>query len=348
MTRSRLALLALAAGLGAWALAHRACARPVETGLTPLPPRSRVGEVPFQKGMVYGIFSRSGAEFHRRNLQAMRNLGVNSVQIVVPRSMDSVFSTTLSDADPMVTPSRESLAQAVREAHRLGMRVFLFPIIYVQDLEQEEWRGALQPLDWEVWWRSYSRFILQEARWAADHRVEIFSVGSELCSTEGQTERWRSLTRMVRQVYPGLVTYSANWDHLEPVGFAGEMDFIGMNAYFEVGDPSPSLEKMVARWKEILVKIETWQHSHGLPIVVTEIGYQSRTGSTLDPWDYLGAGGANPREQDLGYRAFMQAWSGREWLAGTYFYLWWDEDDGGRGYTPRGKPAARSLKQWYN
>ena len=72
-----------------------------------------------------------------------------------------------------------------------------------------------------------------------------------------------------------------------------------------------------------------------------------RRGSTSHPWDYMAAGEADLAEQDIGYRAFIDAWSGMPWLIGTYFYQWWDEEDGGRGYTPRGKPAGRTLRRWY-
>ena len=320
-------------------------AQPSGSGTPPLP--TGVGGRPFQRGMVYGVFSRSGRDFHRTNLKAMRALGVDSIEIVVPRTMATVRSTSLSAANPWVTPSRESLEQAVAEAHRLGMRVLLFPIVFIEELEGDEWRGALAPRDWELWWRNYAAFILAEARWAERHAVEMLSVGSELSSAERFTQHWVDLIAEVRQVYSGLVTYSANWDHLQSLEFAARTDFIGMNAYHEIGSAEPDLETMVRRWNRILREVQVWQATHGRPVVVTEIGYQSRRGTTLYPWDYLAGGPADPAEQDLGYRAFIQAWSGMPWLAGTYFYLWWDEQDGGRGYTPRGKPAGRTLKRWY-
>ncbi|MFQ5767525.1 MAG: hypothetical protein ACE5ID_06020 [Acidobacteriota bacterium] len=331
------------------ALGLVACSPPKST-FPPLP-RTPLGAAgrPFQKGMVYGIFSRAGESFHRRNLKELANLGINSIEIVVPRSIPSIYSTELAGADPMVTPSRTSVTQAIRQAHRQGLAVFLFPILFVQDLEGEEWRGALAPLDWDVWWRHYTDWILTEARWAAAQDVEIFSVGSELCSAEPFNERWEALIAQVRAVFPGQITYSANWDHLQEIRFAGALDFIGMNAYFEVGSPHPTLDGLLDRWQPILRQLDAWQARLAKPVVVTEIGYQSKKGSTLHPWDYLAEGEEDPVEQDLGYRAFMAAWSTRHWFAGCYFYLWWEENDkDGRGYTPRGKPAAGSIAQWYN
>ena len=298
--------------------------------------------------MVYGIFGREGSAFHRENLEAIRDLGVDSIQIVVPRAMETIHATAISAADATLTPSRRSLEQAVAAARRLDLQVFLFPIVFVRQLEEGEWRGVLAPSDWDAWWESYRAFILEEARWAAAHQVAIFSVGSELLSTEPMEDRWRQLLADVRRIYPGQVTYSANWDHLEVIGFADALDFLGMNAYFEVGDTAPTLPGLLTRWQAPLATVNAWQARHDKPVVVTEVGYPSRRGGTVDPWNYLAQGPADAEEQDLGYQAFILAWQDQPWLAGTYFYMWWDDPaDGGRGYTPRGKPAARTLSRWY-
>ncbi|MFQ5720312.1 MAG: hypothetical protein ACE5IK_12255 [Acidobacteriota bacterium] len=320
---------------------------PEAAGPAPLLPQAIDG-MPFQRGMVYGIFGRSGRRFHRANLEALEALGVDSIEIVIPRAMDTIHSTELTDTDPWVTPSRESLEQAVDEAHRLGMRVLLLPILFIQHLSGEEWRGSLEPADWDRWWENYDAFIVDEAAWAARQNVEMFSVGSELCSTERFTDRWAELIGRVREVFGGRVTYSANWDHLEQLGFASLTDFVGMNAYHEVGKNGTDVAALVAAWDVILPRVEAWQQRVRRPLVVTEVGYQSRHGTTRAPWDYLGEGAPDPAEQDRAYRAFIEAWSRVPGLAGTYFYIWWDEDDGGRGYTPRGKPAAETLKRWYN
>ncbi len=322
----------------------------------PLPAPPEPAGRPFHRGMVYGIFGRSGDAFHRENMDAMAALGVDSVQLVVPRSMRTVRDSSLSPDDPHVTPSRESLEQAVAAARARGMRLFLFPIIYVHELTDEDWRGTLAPADPEAWWVDYTVFILEEARWAASRGIEILSVGSELCSLEGETDRWRELVRQVRAVYPGLVTYSANWDHLDVMAFADALDLLGMNAYFEVGRDrpgdaraeAPTVAGLAARWEPILDGVERWSRRHGKPVLVTEVGYPSRAGATLDPWNHLGEGAVDVAAQEQGYRAFILAWSRRPWLAGVYFYLWWDDPaEGGRGYTPRGKPAAGTLRRWY-
>jgi len=304
---------------------------------------------PFQKGMVLGIFSRGDPEYFRETLQEMEDLGVDSVSLVVPKVQKDVRSTGFYD-DPWITPSDASLRLAAREAHRRGMRVFLFPIVYIENLAEGEWRGTLAPADWDGWFRSYEKMILHYARIAAEERVEYFSVGSELCSTEKFEERWRKVIRKVRRAYPGRITYSANWDHLEPVTFGGALDFLGMNAYYEVGkDDSSDVDSMVARWREIQKGIRRWQAENGgKPLVITEIGYPSRAGAGRDPWNYFGEGDPDPEEQRKCYEAFARAWKGERMLSGVYFYIWWGEGGAGdRDYTPRGKSALAVIRAWY-
>jgi glycosyl hydrolase family 113 len=316
-------------------------------GSAPVPPRGVLGE--FQKGMVLGIFSKSDPEYFRSSLEELQGLGVNSICLIVPKVQKNVHSIGFYD-DPWITPSDESLRLATREAHRRGMRVLLLPIVYVEDLKEGEWRGTIEPPDWDAWFRAYQTLILQYARIAADEKIEYFSVGSELCSTERFRNRWRKVIRGVRQVYPGSITYSANWDHLEPVSFARDLDFLGMNAYYEVGKDSGSqVASMVGRWRDIQRGIRSWKESNGdPPLVITEVGYPSRQGAAVNPWNYFAEGDSDPEEQRKCYEAFVRAWKDERILSGVYFYLWWGE--GGlqdRDYTPRGKSALDVIRAWY-
>jgi hypothetical protein len=281
--------------------------------------------------------------------KGMEEVGVDSVSLIVPKVQKNVRSTGFLD-DPWITPSDASLRRAAREAHRRGMRVLLFPIVYVEDLAEGEWRGTLAPADWDGWFRVYEEMILHYARIAAEERVEYFSVGSELCSTEGFGDRWRRVIRKVRRAYPGRITYSANWDHLDPVTFGDALDFLGMNAYYEVGGEGPSdVGSMVLKWKEIQKGIHRWQAAHeGKPLVITEIGYPSRAGAGRDPWNYFGEGDPDQEEQRKCYEAFVRAWNGERMLSGVYFYIWWGEGGAAdRDYTPRGKSALGVIRAWY-
>jgi len=302
----------------------------------------------FQHGMVFGLFARDDPGHTDKGLIEMKALGVDSVSIVIPWVIADVRSSSMAPRGDM-TPSDASLRYTIGRAHETGMRVFLMPILYVDKMEDDEWRGTITPADWKVWFDNYGAFILRYAALAQELGVEYLSIGSELCSTEARAQDWLDLIAGIRAVYRGRLTYSANWDHRGDLGFARELDFLGMNAYFELSqEDSPAESELVDAWKEIRAEVETWRSRYEKPLVITEVGYPSRPGAARNPWNYSAGGVPDLEIQLRCYRAFRSIWGSEGHLQGVYFYLWWD--DGGptdNGYTPRGKPAAAVIWQWF-
>ena len=52
---------------------------------------------------------------------------------------------------------------------------------------------------------------------------------------------WIELIQKVRAVYQGQLTYAANYDNYQEVDFWEHLDFIGINAYFPLREPSDKL-----------------------------------------------------------------------------------------------------------
>jgi hypothetical protein len=77
-------------------------------------------------------------------------------------------------------------------AHARGLAFELLPIVRLERLAPGAWRGTLNPPDWNAWWTSYRNFILHQAAVAERAGAEIFCVGSELGTTEGQRDRGSS------------------------------------------------------------------------------------------------------------------------------------------------------------
>jgi hypothetical protein len=347
------ALLAILVVVGLWpespgpaSQARPAGAPFVVDPLPPAPASDAVGD--FEKGMVFGLFARHEPSYADDSLQEMQRLGVTSVSIMIPWVTPHVRSLTMAPRGDM-TPTDASLERAIRAARRRGMSVLLMPFLYVDRMEAGEWRGALQPPDWPAWFDQYGDFILHYARLAQREGVEYLSIGSELCSTEARSDEWSVLIDAVRAVYRGKLLYSSNWDHLESVGFAQRLDVLGMNAYFKLSDdPNAPEEHMVAAWEGIRREVETWRRGVGLDIILTEVGYPSRHGAGIDPWNYDAPGAADLEIQARCYRAFRKAWEGAPHVRGVYFYLWWGAGGAGdTGYTPRGKPAEQVIRQWF-
>ena len=64
---------------------------------------------------------------------------------------------------------------------------------------------------------------------------------------------WVELIEKVRTVYSGKLTYAANYDNYQDVGFWNHLDFIGINAYFPLRNPTdklPPADKLLATFEE--------------------------------------------------------------------------------------------------
>ena len=98
--------------------------------------------------------------------------------------------------------------------------------------------------------------------------------------------------------YQGQITYAANFDQYQQVGFWDTLDFIGINAYFPLrsnlatyNDPK-SLETILnSSWLNILNDIEAYRQAESIsdkPVIFTELGYARWENSTIEPWAYTG------------------------------------------------------------
>ena len=304
----------------------------------------------FIRGMALGMYSGISDEKLNRKLAELKALQVSHVSLVVSWSMDHVRSETIAPHKQFSTPDAD-LLRMIRRARIRGLKVFLFPIIEVHQRAIGQWRGTIKPPSWDRWWRQYTRFVLHYARIASRSGVELYSVGSELVSTERERGRWQTLIARVRKVYKGPLAYSANWDHYEPVSFWDLVDVTGLTAYYKIAEGNYATEEwMTRRWRTIRRKLSRWSRTKtGRGFVFTEVGYPSRDGGAVEPWDYTKPTRPDPEEQRRAFSAFTRAWSGSRQLDGVVFWDWYGE--GGpkcRRYTPRGKPAAGVIRRWFS
>ena len=109
---------------------------------------------------------------------------------------------------------------------------------------------------------------------------------------------WTELIQDIRRAYTGPVGYAANFDQFHEVGFWPELDFMGINAYFQLRTEllkNVSEDKRAERlyplllsgWQGVLNNIHHFRSEHSLgekPLIFTEMGYTYRRESTLEPW----------------------------------------------------------------
>ena len=104
---------------------------------------------------------------------------------------------------------------------------------------------------------------------------------------------WRALIADVRAVYGGRLTYAANFDQYDRVGFWDALDCIGVNAYWTLrpgGRDLPATElpaALEAGWTRVVEDLDDFRTHAGVPstpVVFTEIGYTWRRNGTVQPW----------------------------------------------------------------
>jgi hypothetical protein len=150
--------------------------------------------------------------------------GVTDLQLVVQWLQTSASAVEIA---PFESVHDTLLTWLIDQAKQRKLRVLLTPRVAIE--EEASWavRG-LEPSNWERWWWSYRRIALHYARIAATRKVAMYSIGSELSSSENQLDRWRKLIKDVRKIYRGKLTYLAAPDTFDKVPFWDALDVIGI------------------------------------------------------------------------------------------------------------------------
>lgn len=352
-------LLLLAVWIGCAPASDTSAPVPSPDGLPALPAE-------FHRGMNLEPIGGFGGPFDLDALPAtlaeLREVGVDHVALI-----PSFFQRRLGDstfvwrggASAVDTTTRA----AIRAVHGAGMRVLLKPHLWLEDRSDGAWRGDILPAeeDWPGWRRAYREAVLGYARLAAEERVAAISIGSEL--TELALARpgfWRELVADVRELYPGRVTYAANWDReVGAIEWWEATDAIGVDGFWPLlqsPDDPHSVEPLRARLRTEAAGLREISERVARPVWLTEIGYKSAEAAGYRPWEWHGRRDAVDLEaQRAIYEAIAREFgaAAREgWLGGLWVWVWnldpdWSGADNA-DFTPRGKPAADLLAAWFN
>jgi len=292
-------------------------------------------------------------------VDAIADLGANTLLLVTPMFQEKVDSSEIR-LNPTLCPTREQLTAILNRARGHGLQTVLLPIVLIQFPGEKDWRGLLRPDDLEAWWASYERFVDYYLDIAVAAGVDVFSVGSELNSTEDQLDRWRQIIDRVRRRFDGRVTYTANWDRYEAVTFWSMVDFISVSSYFELSrdDPGASVSRLTLAWGAERERMLRFARGQGKSILIMELGYPSLPWAAAHPWDYVAKDDTETdhEAQARCYRAFFGAWSDTLVRPGTgalgfNCYYWDPYHRGGAkdtGYGIRGKPALGLIRQGFD
>lgn len=330
-----------------------------DIGVSSVFPASVSYEMPvFQKGMCYSTWSPDafGSSESDESLALLAETNTEWISLCLSWAQSNTTSHDINP-DPTRTPTLASLEHAIREAHSLGLKVMLKPMVDTMEEETTQgystvWRGEIQPSP--EWFASYSNFINFFAEFAEENDVELFSVGCEFKATTPEKEQWEAVIAGVRERYSGPITYAADWTNYKNIEWWDSVDYVGIDAYFLLSlfNNDPTLEELANAWNNYADEIETWLSTVNKPVIFPEIGYRSGDGTNAAPSNYWTDMPVDLQEQSDCYEAAFQALWNRNWFYGFYWWTWThDPTDGGpddSSHTPQNKPAQDVITQWYS
>jgi len=221
------------------------------------------------------------------------------------------------------------------------------------------WRGGFMTKsekDWKFFEKEYTAFILDYAKIADSLHVELFCIGTELKRVAlEKPEFMRKLTRDVRKVFKGSITYAANWDSYDKIQFWDELDFIGIDAYFPLSDKRlPEIAELMESWSSITKNIATVSQKFDKKIIFTEWGYEDEEYVGKEPWK-IGNGTPlkirNETMQVNAYKSMFETVWEEPWMKGIFVWRWEPESTSFESdfpnYSPRFKEAKDVLKEWF-
>ena len=303
---------------------------------------------PVQKGIALGLYEKDPEGSYRPLLEEIKAVGASHVSIVHPWYMKTALDEEIF-AHPVETTPWPAMVRCIDDALSVGLEVFLFPILRVED-QTHGWRGTLKPKDVDRFFENYRALMLRFAKLAEEKSLGMLSIGSELATMEAHEQKWRELIADIREVYRGKLIYSSNWDAYQKTPFVDALDFAGVTGYFELAEENKptTAEDLIHAWRYIYFDLLRWSESVDKPLVITEVGYLSTTDAAAWPWKEAARNVVDLEIQRQAYEAFRRFWNDEPRLEGAYFWQWFGE--GGpkdHEYTPRRKPAEKELERWY-
>lgn len=283
----------------------------------------------------------------QKSFRRMVELGSNAVILVPFLEQDSPASTEVRRSDA-VTVSQ--LQAAIKYAHDYGLKIILKPQVLVKG----SWAGAIdheQPQQWKTWFDTYSRHLLEYARFASDQGVDAFVIGTELARAGEQVD-WSGLIRRVRSVYRGKVTYAAhNVDGIKSFRHWHELDAVSLTLYPSLGVSGEKGE--MQRYVEAAVEeLKQTVQNMNQPVWVLEVGMPSARGSSSKPWEWqrLMHAQVDLALQKNALDIWLKALD-RPWVDGVFIWVWYSDSGSGGGrntdYTPQHKPAESIIRRYW-
>jgi hypothetical protein len=283
-----------------------------------------------------------------RILDYIVSLHANSVALNFPFIVESLKSNAVTT--DTLTPSPARIRIFLEEASARKVRVTLRPYLDERRI-LPAWRGEIAPTDRNAWFASYQAFLLPYLQAVQNTGLAEVVIGVELNSLQADP-RWVALIAAARQLFPGTITYSANYDSFQHKSPAPAVDGVGVDAYFKTTlNDNATVAAITAAWQQW---IDRYAGNAADKLVLHEVGIAAQSGAYLHPGQW-GSDGVpiNLTVQANWYAAVCQAAESTK-LAGLY--VWNVRMHGNPGHedpqqadrmTFIDRPAEKTLRDCY-
>ncbi|MBU2995485.1 glycoside hydrolase [Cellulophaga baltica] len=251
--------------------------------------------------------------------------------------------------------TKKGVSQYIDILHKNGIAVMMKPQIWIRG---GEFTGTLEmhtEEDWKILEDTYRDFITMYAKVAADAKVDMFCIGTELEKfVENRPNYWLKLIVEIKEIYKGKLTYASNWDEFKKTPFWEELDYVGVDAYFPLSEAkSPTVENLKAGWRYWKDELATFSEEKSKPILFTEYGYRSMDYTAKKPWLVdRNEEKVNLEAQVNATHAIIEEFWPEKWFAGGYVWKWFINHKRSGGiednrFTPQNKPAENTIRELY-
>jgi len=283
----------------------------------------------------------------RQSVKRMVSLGTNAIVLVSFLEQDSLAALEVKYSDAVTF---HQLTKAIEYAHEFDLEIILKP----QMLVHNAWASAIshqQQSGWDQWFESYSQHIVEYARYAADHHVQTFVIGTELSKAARHVD-WLKLIRKVRAVFHGKITYAAhNVEGLRAFPYWHKLDAVALTMYPSLGH-SGQADEMQYFIQHAVDQLEMAVQGIDRPLWVLEVGMPSASGASSKPWEWQHL--KHARVDLKLQRDAIDIWLrvlDQPWVKGVFIWAWYsDAASGGvndADYTPQNKPTEQVIRRYW-
>ena len=237
----------------------------------------------------------------------------------------------------------------IEAAHAAGLKIAIKPHLAHWG-SSFDWRGAIDFGDdmeaWDRFFDGYESWIVAIAKACRD--ADGLFIGTELGGTIRFEARWRSIIKHIREVSDVPLSYAANWDRYQDVGFWDALDAIGIQAYFPLSEVErPDRSVIEAAWTTRMKSLHDWAETHDRHVVFAELGYAQRWAAAATPWEGHDLTTDAASFQAMLLEVALQAIEAEPLVDGAFLWKWFPEPRAvGRNFklaTPGGQALLQQV-----